>query len=275
MKRYLDQLITDIHKATLQVRTPHPLWLESEADPDNEPELEDMSYVEKYLYGDKIPVSDITGIDAALLPPPEKLNEDQQALLTTELEKLLQFFHFYPDFPETFPAHLRYRFIRNLWSESHVPLSFGENHIEFCDYQEDKCPFLGYCSTCSETEAEMKYDEACETGKDFDLDDGKLLPTPEQTEKWARENGMVPGNESGLENIFKPSGNYDPASDFTGGFFNDDGTPIDSDSLPVPGLCIVCKKYQYDDPEENFLCMMNRNDQRDDPGFQCGAFEKI
>ena len=63
--------------------------------------------------------------------------------------------------------------------------------------------------------------------------------------------------------------------DFVGGFFNDDGTPIDPDSVPIPGLCVICKKYMDDDPEENFLCMLNRNDQRNDPDFQCGVFEKI
>jgi len=59
------------------------------------------------------------------------------------------------------------------------------------------------------------------------------------------------------------------------GFFNDDGSRIDPATVPVAGLCIICKKYQDDDPEENFLCMLNRNDQRDNPDFICGAFEKI
>lgn len=66
--------------------------------------------------------------------------------------------------------------------------------------------------------------------------------------------------------------------DFTGeinGFFNDDGTKIDPDSVPIPGLCIICQKYQSDDWEENVLCTLNRNDQRDEPDFKCGAFEKI
>jgi hypothetical protein len=59
------------------------------------------------------------------------------------------------------------------------------------------------------------------------------------------------------------------------GFFNDDGTKIDPESVPIPGLCIICRKYQIDDWDENLLCMMNRNDQRDEPDFKCGAFEKI
>jgi hypothetical protein len=57
--------------------------------------------------------------------------------------------------------------------------------------------------------------------------------------------------------------------------FNDDGTKIDPESVPVTGLYIICRKYQIDDWDENLLCMMNRNDQRDEPNFECGAFEKI
>jgi hypothetical protein len=277
VKHYLEQLVDDIHKATLKVTPPHPLWLESGADPDDEVELEDMLYAEKFMYGDEKPISDITGIDAAALPPPEKLTGEQQAMLAVELEKLLQFFHFYLDFPETYPVHMRYPFIRDIWSESFVPISFGEDHIEFCDYEEEKCPFPGYCSICKDIAEDMKHDEECAKGKDFnfDIDVNNLLPTPEEVEKWAKENGIDSEEESDLDDIFGPSEDYDPASDFVGGFFNDDGTPFDPDSVPVPGLCIICKNYQNDDPEENFLCMMNRNDQRDKPDFQCGSFEKI
>ena len=59
------------------------------------------------------------------------------------------------------------------------------------------------------------------------------------------------------------------------GFYNDDGTKIDPDSVPVPGLCIICRKHQIDDWDENLLCLMNRNDQRNETDFKCGAFEKI
>ena len=52
MQRYIEQLIDDIHKATWDLKPPHPMWEESGADPDNELELEDLSYVEQYLEGD-------------------------------------------------------------------------------------------------------------------------------------------------------------------------------------------------------------------------------
>jgi len=69
--------------------------------------------------------------------------------------------------------------------------------------------------------------------------------------------------------------NDEPYREEINGFYNDDGTKIDPESVPVPGLCVICKKHQIDDWEENLLCLMNRNDQRDEPDFKCGAFETI
>jgi hypothetical protein len=59
------------------------------------------------------------------------------------------------------------------------------------------------------------------------------------------------------------------------GFFNDDGTRIDPSTVPIPRLCENCQSYKSTDPEENILCILNRNDQRDEPYFKCGSFEKI
>lgn len=59
------------------------------------------------------------------------------------------------------------------------------------------------------------------------------------------------------------------------GFYNDDGTKIDPETVPVPGLCVICKSHQADDWEENLLCLMNRHDQRNEDDFKCEAFEKI
>jgi hypothetical protein len=176
MQRYIEQLIDDLHKATWGMKPPHEIWEESEADPDDELELEDMSYVEKYLYGDAIPISGITGIAQEQLPPAERLSEEQQALLAVELEKLLQYFHFYLDFPKDYPAHLRYEFIRKFWEEKHVPLSFGENHIEFCDYDVEHCPFPGYCNSCKEVEEQMKFDEELSQDPINPEDDDEELP---------------------------------------------------------------------------------------------------
>ena len=59
-----------------------------------------------------------------------------------------------------------------------------------------------------------------------------------------------------------------------GGFYDDDGNKINPHSVPVPGLCLLCKSYDDTDQEENMLCMMNRYDQRNERDFVCGAFER-
>lgn len=270
MKRYIEQLIADIHQASWNLKPPHKLWMESGANPTDEVELEDMSFIEEYIEGEQLPIAEITGIAQEQLPPPEKLNKQQQTLLAEKLEKLLEVFHFKLDFPESFPANLRYPFIWDFWSESHVPLSFGENHIEFCDYEEEHCPFPGYCNTCQEVAAEKKNDEqtgASATDWHFEVDD--LLISNEELKEWMRELHGSLDDKTETDSI---AAQQEP---FVSGFFDDDGNPVNPESIPVPGLCIICKKYGKDDWEENMLCQMNRFSQRNDPDFKCGAFEKL
>ncbi len=192
MKRYIEQLIEDIHKSTWNLKPPSKLWGESEADPDNERELEDMSYVEKYIYGEQQAIGKITGIEPEQIPPTEILTTEQQSQLAIELEKLLQNYHFVLDFPEKYPAHLRYRFIRDFWNEEHVPLSFGENHIEFCNYEEANCPFPGYCDTCKEIAEQIKFDEIHGVKADLDFDLENLLPSQEELDEFFRRQNDPP-----------------------------------------------------------------------------------
>jgi len=56
------------------------------------------------------------------------------------------------------------------------------------------------------------------------------------------------------------------------GFFDDDGYEINTDLIKKPSLCLICKK--NDDPEEDFLCNMNRYDQQDKEEFICFAYQK-
>lgn len=270
MQRYIEQLIADIHQASWNLKPPHKLWMETGADPDDELELEDISFIEEYVEGEEVPIAGITGLTQEQLPPPEQLNEQQKALLAEELEKLLEVFHFKLEFPESFPAHLRYPFIRDFRSESHVALSFGVNHIEFCDYEEEHCPFAGYCNSCKEVTAEIKNDEqtgASATYWPSDVDD--LLISREELEEWMREQHESLDEEAETDPF---AGQQEP---FISGIFDDNGNPVNPESIPVPGLCIVCKQYGKDDWDENLLCQMNRFDQRNDPDFQCGAFEKL
>jgi hypothetical protein len=55
------------------------------------------------------------------------------------------------------------------------------------------------------------------------------------------------------------------------GFFNDDGTEINPELIPKPGLCILCLK--DDMPEEEIPCILTRADQQGSSEFICYAFE--
>ncbi len=56
-------------------------------------------------------------------------------------------------------------------------------------------------------------------------------------------------------------------------YYDDDGTEINPDLIPTPGLCLVCKK--QNDLNEDIHCTLNRMDQGDTDDFICFAFEKI
>ena len=56
------------------------------------------------------------------------------------------------------------------------------------------------------------------------------------------------------------------------GYFDDDGTEINADLVPKPGLCLTCRKDNASGKEE-ILCILTRNDQKGAADFECGAYE--
>jgi hypothetical protein len=55
------------------------------------------------------------------------------------------------------------------------------------------------------------------------------------------------------------------------GFFRDDGTEINPELVPKPGLCILC--CNDDNPNEEIPCILTRADQQGEPEFICHAFK--
>lgn len=58
----------------------------------------------------------------------------------------------------------------------------------------------------------------------------------------------------------------------SGGFFLDDGTPVDPMQVHVPGYCLACKSYLTDDSEQNILCTLMRIDAQKEKEFNCLYF---
>lgn len=253
---HLTHLLNLIQHACLQVPPPHPLWEWSRANPDDELELEDMSYIEQMFVGTEKPVSEITDILWVELPEPDELDEQQKETLANALTQLLDHHHFRLDFPEYYPMALRYATIRDFWKTDQVPLTYGTQTIELCSMEADNCPFPGYCKVCEEVAAQMEADNSNTALMDEpDLDVGDLLPTKEDLELWMQSNSVE-----------------EQCLPFEGGFFDDDGNPVHPAQVKVPGLCVLCRIYQTDDGDENLLCIMNRYDQRNDDHFICVAF---
>ena len=156
LSRYIEQLISDIHGSMRSAG--NKIEADSPVD-DEESFRKHIEAVEEYLYGEWKKISSISGIDRKSLPEPGQLDQNQQASLAVALEELLHHYHFFPDFPDAFPDHMKYSFLRNIWDDKHPYLTSGESHIEFCNYDPENCPFPDHCKACEEFEARFEEEE--------------------------------------------------------------------------------------------------------------------
>lgn len=152
MKRYIEQLVEDIAKQSSNQKKSTKV---AEVIPSIDEMEIHFAMVERYLEADPTPISEITGFQAYLLPPAGRLTKAQKGKLAKSLERLANSFNFHLDFPQKYPGHLKYKFIRKFWYGEHVYLRVGENHIEFCSYDKSSCPFPAYCTICDEVEGKF------------------------------------------------------------------------------------------------------------------------
>jgi hypothetical protein len=165
MKAYLHQLIATIREARTYIIAPDTeLW--ASVDINNEAEVEDISYIEE-SEGIPEPIFAITGIETDLLPLDETLTPKEKVLLVHEMELLLAHYNLYPDFPEGYPDDKKYLHLRNIWDDEHVLISFGESHIDMCEFDINTCPFIGYCCICEQLEKESREGPEIDSDDDF------------------------------------------------------------------------------------------------------------
>ena len=145
---YIIQLTEQMRTSAKNLPDPNVM---SEFDEKTLPEeLKEFADVERYLHGTAKPIAVITGIDAGAIPPAEKLTEEQATFLYQEMNRLLNAYCFYADFPEGLPADIKYRLLREKWTEKAVYTGSGMTHFEFCEYEPENCPFPeGFCG-CTE-----------------------------------------------------------------------------------------------------------------------------
>lgn len=153
MQRYIEQLIEDIREAALLA--PADPFADNTISDEEALELE-LDEAERFSTGPFEKLSDIIGISKNLLPAPERLNDEQLQALSTEMINLLIKFNFIPEYPVDVPYKLLYKALLSIWDDDYVLLTTGQSHIEFCDYDEDTCPFPGYCKLCKENNTDDK-----------------------------------------------------------------------------------------------------------------------
>ena len=145
MQHYIYQLIGDMRQAK---NRPRPQKMELP------PELEFVRGAEEYLHGELFEMGNLFGFEKMQFPPVEKLNPGQIKKLVLEFEKLWQAFNFYPDFPNGLPETIKYKILVDYLEHKTTYTTEGNNHFEFCTYDQESCPFPEEFCTCKDFEIE-------------------------------------------------------------------------------------------------------------------------
>ena len=200
MHRYIEQLIDDLRQAAEQA--PPDIIDDPEIDEEEALEME-LEEAERIVTGPFEKLSDILGIPKKMLPGPDRLKDEHVRILVPEIEKLLNAYNFYPDYPEKVPYNLLYKALYDIWDDDFIKVNSGQYHIEFCDYDENNCPFPGYCDYCSETfsdEEQIPENEFNVKANDLTGDEKNIQQDFHQIEKEyymddeiTDEEGFIPG----------------------------------------------------------------------------------
>lgn len=215
MKRYIEQLIEDLKSAALEA--PDDPFDDLEMDDDEALEME-LEEVDRFENGPLEKLSDIVGIAKINLPNPERLTEDEMEKIVPELVKLLQAYNFYPEFPAKVPHGMLYKAIYNIWDDEFVPMTFGSIHIDFCDYNEEDCPFPGYCNLCKENKLRTELipeNEFRINANPLKGDETKIDEDFKQIEKEYYHSSAITDNEGYIPGIHNYCDRWCERCDFT------------------------------------------------------------
>ncbi|MDA3894057.1 MAG: hypothetical protein PF517_20555 [Salinivirgaceae bacterium] len=149
MQNYINQLVSDLQNAQHHAR---PAKMELP------PELEFVRGAEEYLHGELYPMGKLFGLENMQFPPADRLNAAQLELVVNEFKALWEAFNLYPDFPEGLPNAIQYKLMVEYLNYETSYVTDGANHIEFCSYMPDECPFpLEFCQ-CKNLNDDTDYD---------------------------------------------------------------------------------------------------------------------
>ena len=155
MEKYIEQLLMDIEQRIGSAPPPRgmitskngKMIVGGETDIDAH-----IDEVERYISSPPAPLGEQLNMMKCEFPDPAKLDEDQLKRLSDAMQEMWISWHLVPDFPAKLPAEIRYRLMRDYMDKEIVLVSYGEVHVEFCDYDKNNCPFEGYCTACDEVD---------------------------------------------------------------------------------------------------------------------------
>ncbi len=93
-------------------------------------------------------ISELSGISQEELPDSSLMTEDQTLRLLDGLVEMMEHFNSFLDFPEGLPERMEYDILRKDWNEFKAPLVDATLHHEFCEMDEEHCPYPEYCHYC-------------------------------------------------------------------------------------------------------------------------------
>lgn len=147
MHHYITQLIEYLQEAHSRKPSPRQLYL-----PEDMKGLEDIIDMEMSLKEDEHTMESIFGVPQIYFPPMEKLTDEQMESLVKGILALWRVFHYEADLPRNLPARYAYPLLVACWKKSYPLVRTGNGtwHIEFCDYEPERCPFPQEYCRCKE-----------------------------------------------------------------------------------------------------------------------------
>lgn len=138
MERYITQLLEDLE----QIISYRQASEESLALAVNEEESQDDALeLSKLLSTKHCTFAELLDVNVQLLPPEHMLSDEHTISLMDSLSDALMVHNCYLDFPSKLSSRDRYRILRETWNAPQQLYKECMNTIDFCDYDQDNCPF--------------------------------------------------------------------------------------------------------------------------------------
>ena len=143
MTRYIEQILEDIRDAEL-------LAVERVRNICSPKEDEEYHIVidENSMGG--IELSKLFDIDKIFFPEKNLLDSEQILVMVNAIESLWKAYGLNPVFHDNLPVEAKYCQLRNYLNQKVYPVSGRMVDVELCDYNQNDCPFINWCSIAEE-----------------------------------------------------------------------------------------------------------------------------